>query len=76
MPTPDMQKSEYQNCKEIEGREATRTRAQRVFTAGGLGPLKAPRSSGVFEAKSCILGLSWQQIMIYNKTCTVHFKNE
>jgi hypothetical protein len=29
------------------------------LTAGGQGPLKAPRSSGVNGAKSCILGISW-----------------
>ena len=29
------------------------------LTAGGLGPLKAPTSSGVNGAKSCILTISW-----------------
>jgi hypothetical protein len=30
----------------------------------GRGPLKAPRSSGINGAKSCILGLSWHLISL------------
>ena len=41
---------------------STREASRASLTAGGLGPLKAPRSSRVFGAKSCILAF-WRHII-------------
>ena len=38
-------------------------------TAGGLGPLKAPRSPWVFAAKSCNLAISRHFIQTFGKPC-------
>ena len=48
--------------RKYEGGGGSTREACRALTAGGLGQLKAPRSSWVFGAKSCILAF-WRQII-------------